>query len=219
MLDAHSALSEEELEAIMHDDELRDIHEMSSAIMGAYVWQPEIDADEEWSIFRKKIRRKPSPMRGVMRIAAVLLGVVFVSGILVKWVDRLCVPEKYPLIAKVETTKPCKDVKSTAEEIPDSIIDRNSSPSQPTSKSVELPTKGRMAKAKVNKPKEIEMPTEGDVDVDEFLRIQQARIDNELALQTAELIRYEYVALRQMYDISGEHNKVMECAIRKVTIQ
>lgn len=52
MLDTPSSLSEEDLELILHDEELRGIYEASAALSGACIRQPELDMIAEWNCFR-----------------------------------------------------------------------------------------------------------------------------------------------------------------------
>lgn len=60
-----------------------------------------------------------------------------------------------------------------------------------------------------------------DLDIDEYLRIQQARIDNDLAMQHAEIIIDELATIQQMCDAIGENNgmEIMESTIRQVIMQ
>lgn len=94
MLDAPATLSEKELELIATDDELRDIQKISAAISGALTPNIEIDAQQEWARFRPRIHRKPSPMRWVMRVAAIFLGIMLAAEIISKFTDQLFTAEK-----------------------------------------------------------------------------------------------------------------------------
>ena len=218
MLDAPSSLSDEELDAIVHDDELRDIYGMSSAMSGACIHQPEIDMDDEWNCFRPRLRRKPSPMRWVMRVAAIFLGVLVASGITVRLLDRLLISDERPVMSMLEQQDMTDTIIMPYVEVPDTVAVAE----PPTAPSVERKEhvaehEPLIAKAEVATAEDIEQAA--DVDVDEFLRIQQARIDNDLAMQAVEVFEDEYIAMCQIYDIIGEDDKVLDDTFRKITMQ
>ncbi len=175
MLDSPSSLTDEELAMIRQDAELTDIYEMSSIVCGACMPQPEIDVEREWRVFRHRILPKPSPMRWVMRVAAIFLGVVFLSAIIVKFVDHTLTVEDQPIVA--ETVKPSVIEKP---HFVDEVID-----DQPVSEE-----KTKVSKVKIPK-KEVK-----EVDVDEYLRQQQIEIENEIALINAEIYLNERNAIQ-----------------------
>lgn len=175
MLDASSSLSDKELAMIQQDAELKDIYEMSSIVCGAYMPQPEIDIEREWRLFRHRILPKPSPMRWVMRVAAIFLGVLVLSGILVKIIDRSLTVEDKPIVAET-----VKHVVIEKPHLVDEVID-----DQPVSEE-----KTKVTKVK-NRKKEVE-----EVDVDEYLRQQQIEIENDIALINAEIYLYEKDAIQ-----------------------
>lgn len=216
MLDSPSSLSDEEMDVILHDDELKDIYEMSSAVSGACIRQSEIDMAEEWERFRPRIRRKPSAMRWVMRVAAIFLGVVVASGIVVKLTDYLLSSEEQPVIAKVEE----RDVVT-----PDSISIPVAA-NEPVMKVEEaLPVGNQMAHKRHRAKAAVvaaDTITAYDLDDDEYieqyLRVQQARIDNELAMMTAQEIREKYATVIRMLDLVGVSDTPTIIAINKLTI-
>ena len=108
MLDAPYSLSDEELDLMMHDDELREIYEASAALSSALIRQPELDMKAEWDRFRPRLRRKPAPMRWVMRVAAIFLGVIFFSGIAVRIIDKVFSDDQTPVVAKVDPSTKLK---------------------------------------------------------------------------------------------------------------
>ena len=218
MLDSPSSLTDEELDIILTDDELRDIYEISAAVSGAYIDQRDYDMADEWVLFRSNIRRRPMPMRWVMRIAAIFLGVVFVGGVTVRIIDRKFDAPRQS-IAKVQDIKspsgitPIEDdIKS--EEIPKkedsrSLIRRNNTASSCRYAS----------NTKITKTGQMETQEE-NIDIDEYLRIQQARIDNDLAMMEAESYLYEYNEfLQNLDDIDSYDTTELDDAIRQVTMQ
>ena len=102
MLDAPASLSDMELDAISDDDELRDIYAASAALDSAYAAEQEFDMDAEWKRFSPRLHRKPDKMRWFMRVAAIFLGVIFASSIVVKIINTIFTHAPQPVIAKVE---------------------------------------------------------------------------------------------------------------------
>ncbi|MDE5794887.1 MAG: hypothetical protein K2I08_09220 [Muribaculaceae bacterium] len=218
MLDEPSSLSDKELESILIDEELRDIYEMSSALSGAYIDKPDFDMADEWNRFRPKIRRKPIPMRWVMRIAAIFLGVVFVGGIMVRITDKV-LNEPQPKIAKVLKIKKSAEIKSVEKYIKSDEIPQKEDSKSPIPSNNAVSSCQHSLKTKTFKTRQIEMPEE-NIDIDEYLRIQQARIDNDLAMMAAESYIYEYNEfLQDLDDTDSFDTTELDNALRQVTIQ
>ena len=175
--------------------------------------------DDEWNRFRPKIRRKPMQMRWAMRVAAIFLGVVFVGGITVRIIDKW-LDEPTTTIAKVQDAPKNADRKMAAED-----IKSNESPKKEDSRS--LITEKNAASSishasitKTTKTKQTEESEAEDMDIDEYLRLQQARIDNDLAMMTAESYLYEYDEFLQDLEGIGAYDTTeLATAIRQVTIQ
>ncbi|MDE5975450.1 MAG: hypothetical protein K2G69_02750, partial [Muribaculaceae bacterium] len=87
MLDAPDSLTEAEVEMILHDDELRQFQAISSEVGSAFMPAPEIDIERELELWRRRLRKRPSRFRWIMRVAAVFVGVIILSGGVVKLVD------------------------------------------------------------------------------------------------------------------------------------
>lgn len=77
----------------------------------------------------------------------------------------------------------------------------------------------RIAKAEVAPAKASRAQEEPVIDIDEYLRIQQARIDNDLAIQAAESYMEEYDNLVPILDAAGVYDPEFDNAIRKVTME
>lgn len=222
MLDAPSSLSDEELEAILSDEELRDIYEASAALSTACIRQPELDMEAEWKNFRPRIRRKPSAMRWVMRTASIFLGVIVLSGIAGRIIDYIFTNDPAPITAEANLSPELNDtpVVPPAEE----ITATESKPAIAKPQPVAPPN--HLAKAKITKPEKSSVKMgkgmkqmDKEIDVDEYLRIQQARIDNDLALQAAEDYIAEFEEIMPLLDAAGVYNPELENAIRKVTME
>lgn len=209
MLDAPSSLSDEELEAILHDDELRDIYDVSAALSNACTPQPEPDMEAEWLRFRPRLRRKPTTMRWILRVAAIFLGAVLASGIAVRVFDNIFTADSpQPAIAKVDTVIPA----------------RTKPAALPAEQEASAAPEPAIKKCRAVEParyiSKVELSGEDtEIDIDEFLRIQQARVDHNLAIQAAESFLDEYDDLAPILDAAGLDNPALDCAIRKVTLE
>ncbi|MDE7153139.1 MAG: hypothetical protein K2O00_01690 [Muribaculaceae bacterium] len=208
MIDNPASLTDAELEMIMRDDELREILEASAAIGSASAVQPDYDMTEEWRRFRPRIRRKPSLTRRLMRVAAVFLGIVVGANILVKLIDHTLAPEPQHIVAKAE--QPIEKDDSPAND-----------PEQPEQSEIAEPV---APPTKANKPgtthiAKAEVPVDEamELDIDEYLRIQQAQVDNEIAMLNSSVIANELEPLRQMYELMGEDDEVIEIVINNIT--
>lgn len=218
MLDTPSSLSDEELDLILNDDELCDIYSVSANISGACIRQPEFDMNAEWNKFRPRLRRKPTTMHWIMRVAAIFLGVLFASSVVVKIIDSAFTYDQRPVIAKVE--------KSTAidnEAVVHHNIQVPKSEEEPEIKQrIERNNSGsnrHLTKTETNHPGSTVPQDESDIDVDEFLRIQEACIDNDLAMQVAESYVEGYDDLATLLNAAGTLNPELDNMIKKVTME
>lgn len=209
MIDSPALLSDSELEAIIDDSDLREIYEMSVAVSAAYMGRRPIDAAQGWEHFKRHIKPKATLTQWALRIAAVWIGVMVVAGAVV---GLLSIDVHPPHIASV-------GVKT------DTIH-----PRQITTINVVSPDREIVAKAQVSDtPKRAEIPMHASVidsvpqseqlDIDEYMRIQQAAIDNEFAQLTAELVEDDYAALLQDCDDLDIDVYELERLIRNVTMQ
>lgn len=216
MLDAPASLSDMELDAISDDDELRDIYAASAALDSAYAAEQEFDMDAEWKRFSPRLRRKPDKMRWFMRVAAIFLGVIFAYSIVVKIINTSFTHAPQPVIAKVEQV-------SKAAERPTLHETLHAAESIAVNHAIGHSSKPvntrHIAKAELSMPATTPAQAEPEIDVDEYLRIQQARIDNELALQMAESYMEEYDRLVPILDAAGLYSSEMDDEIRKITME
>lgn len=212
MLDAPASLTDEELDMIANDDELKDIYEISSDVSGACVGGPAVVVDdEEWKRFRPRIARKPSPVRRFMHVAAVLLCVMLVSGIVVRLTDRLLTQGGTDMLGNALI-----DQAGTVQER-DSTVNSVVTPPPVVEVAGAKPRIAYRSMARKAAMTEIDLPD--DAEIEEYLRIQKARIDNDIAMLTAEMITEEYAAMRQSGDFAGEPDADIEAVINKITMQ
>lgn len=206
LLDCPSSLSDEELDLILHDGELREIYDASVAMSGALVRQPDFDMEEEWRRFRPRLRRKPTRMRWVMRVAAIFLGVVLASGIVVKIIDRAYTYDRQHVIAVVQYPDELKNPPL----IQQAMETEDNAP-------IEQPA--HQPKSESPKRNKAVTQEQSEDEIDEYLRIQQARIDNDLAIMVAESYIEEFDDLVEILDEAGAYNPEYDNMLRKVTIE
>ena len=209
MLDAPSSLSDEELEAIVNDEELSGIYEMSAQVGSACVRQPEIDIDKEWAAFQPRLRRRRRPaMARLMRVAAIFTGVALVSGVIVKMSEHTLAPSEPAAVAKAEDQLPVRESRqSIAAASEESDPDVNAA-DEVEKKAAAVSTYGRKTVSSNSKLAKVEKVEPAgldemisNIDVDEYIRIQQAKVDNDLAMQNVELYDAQRFALSQMIDM------------------
>lgn len=220
MLDAPSSLSDEELDLISNDDELRDIYAVSASLSNANVCQPEIDIKAEWHNFMPRIQLKPSKKDWIMRVAAIFLGVIFATSIVVRIIDHTFSEEQQPAIAKIDST-PKANSTPVEHQNPQDHEEKGKAPEEEPKaiRSHTSEANNHIAKAEATKHTDSKAQAETDIDIDEYLRIQQARIDNDLAMQAAESYIEEYDDLVAMLDAAGAYNPALDNMIRTVTME
>lgn len=217
MLDAPASMSDEELETIMHDGELVGLWEMSSAVSGAYRNHYQPDIEKEWTRFSRRLRRKPSPLRLIAGIAAVFIGAALLTVAMITLSGGFSSENDTPLLAGIEQpASPDKpEIIEPKSLIPESIKDLKQQ------KDTEPDHVAETKRIPVSEPA-------ADIDIDEYLRIQQARIENDLALIAAdefEDIINEKIAMLDLMSTFNEEKmersiiEDMERSIIMVTMQ
>ena len=117
--------SEQELKTMLEDPEVRELMEATALLKQAMIWENSrknaVNVDAEWQRFAGQHIADSKPRRGWMKVAAVFLGVLFVSGItfaaihIVRMVNSQksqTVQTEQPMTAKASTTIPADTVKT-----------------------------------------------------------------------------------------------------------
>jgi hypothetical protein len=117
--------SEQELKTMLKDPEVRELMEATALLKQAMIWENSrkstVNVDAEWQRFAGQHIADSKPRRGWMKVAAVFLGVLFVSGItfaaihIVRMVNSQksqTVQTEQPMTAKASTTIPADTVKT-----------------------------------------------------------------------------------------------------------
>ena len=116
--------SEQALETMLEDPEVRELMEATELLKQAMIWEnarkSTVNVDAEWQRFSGQHIADSKPRRGWLKVAAVFLGVLFVSGItfaaihIVRMVNSQksqTVQTEQPMTAKASTTIPADTVK------------------------------------------------------------------------------------------------------------
>lgn len=117
--------SEQELKTMLKDPEMRELMEAAELLKQAMIWENSrkstVNVDAEWQRFAGQHIADSKPRRGWMKVAAVFLGVLFVSGItfaaihIVRMVNSQksqTVQTEQPMTAKASMTIPADTVKT-----------------------------------------------------------------------------------------------------------
>lgn len=117
--------SEQELKTMLKDPEVRELMEATALLKQAMTWENSrkstVNVDAEWQRFSGQHIADSKPRRGWMKVAAVFLGVLFVSGItfaaihIVRMVNSQksqTVQTEQPMTAKASTTIPTDTVQT-----------------------------------------------------------------------------------------------------------
>lgn len=117
--------SEQALETMLEDPEVRELMEATALLKQAMIWENSrkstVNVDAEWQRFAGQHIADSKPRRGWLKVAAVFLGVLFVSGItfaaihIVRMVNSQksqTVQTEQPMTAKASTTIPADTVKT-----------------------------------------------------------------------------------------------------------
>ena len=117
--------SEQELKTMLKDPEVRELMEATALLKQAMIWENSrkstVNMDAEWQRFAGQHIADSKPRRGWLKVAAVFLGVLFVSGItfaaihIVRMVNSQksqTVQTEQPMTAKASTTIPADTVKT-----------------------------------------------------------------------------------------------------------
>ena len=117
--------SEQELKTMLKDPEVRELMEATALLKQAMIWENSrkntVNVDAEWQRFAGQHIADSKPRRGWLKVAAVFLGVLFVSGItfaaihIVRMVNSQksqTVQTELPMTAKASTTTPADTVKT-----------------------------------------------------------------------------------------------------------
>lgn len=244
MIDRPADLSPDEIAAIMGDAELRDLYEISADLQDSLIEEPQINVEEEWGNFRRLLsaRRRHLSLNAIMQIAAIFIGIALLSGVVINIINNqssqtsvagmladvqrtndscgiAVVPKtKIAINEQQPTTTPSPTTTS-----PSTAKTPHSTPSSPKT----APTVASETKATTTPTATADATTEiypTDFDPDQYVKVQQARIDNEIAMAMAERYLTEYNIKREteaamlLIDGSSPDNNTDLSEINRITM-
>lgn len=183
MVDNPAGLSSDDMAMISGDEELRELYQLSADLKTACVKPPEFDEAKEWQRFRSRMRVAGHRRRWsrMVRVAAIFLGVMLLSGVAVTLIDRqMLMPESTEIAAVPVDTVTVAPMRKEA-----------AGPELIAEAAVKETVKETVGEAKRAGGKQ---STPSEPSIEEYLAVQQARIENEIATELAEAIKQQYLA-------------------------
>lgn len=191
MIDRPDELTSDEIMAICSDEELRNLYEISTKLQDTLQPAPQTPVTQEWDMFcrRLSIRRpKKRLYLHLVQSAAAVAGILLISAAIVKIAGHAPSAPDPSLTADVVNTDITESPADTIRCQNDRLVTTLKNDASHIA-DASKPDKNRSPK----KAKSYSTPTAAP-DFDEYLRIEQARIDNEIAMAMAEVYEAEYLA-------------------------
>lgn len=191
MIDRPDELTSDEIMAICSDEELRELYDISSKLQDTLQPAPQTPVTQEWDMFSRRLntrRPKKKLYRRLLQTAAVVAGLLLISAVIVKITGHAPSAPDPSLTADVISTDITKNPADTIRCQNDKLVTTLKNDASHIA-DASKPDKNHSAK----KAKSASTPT-ATPDFDEYLRIEQARIDNEIAMAMAEVYEAEYLA-------------------------
>lgn len=206
MLDAPGQLSPGEITAILADGELRDIYGISVRLKTALHRPPAVDAADEWKRFSRRITvRRRRPLIAMMRCVAAVVALLLVSVVIV----RLEVGD-----GDADIQDKLADSKNTADSAA-VVSPATGDTTMPAPETVDCINAGEAKPHVAAAPRRktqraitpaVQAECYAEADIDHYIRVEQARIDNDVAMAMAEAYKAMYVAdmSTEMSQLQGE---------------
>lgn len=206
MLETPGQLSPGEIAAILADEELRDIYGISVRLKTALRRPPAVDTADEWKRFSKRITvRRRRSLFATVRCVAAAVALLLVSVAIVRLTAGGGDADIQDILAESKST-----VDSAAVALP--APGDTTMPVPETAPCVKAgETKPHVAAAPRRKPQRAITPAVqaeryAEADIDHYIKVEQARIDNDVAMAMAEAYKAICVAdmNAEMSQLQGE---------------
>lgn len=191
MIDRPDELTSDEIMAICGDEELRELYEISTKLQDTLQPAPQTTVTQEWDMFSSRLdirRPKKKLYLRLLQTAAVVASILLISAVIVKITGHAPSASDSSLTADVINTDITKSPADTIRCQNDKLVTTLKNDGSHIAEASK-PDKNHSAK----KAKSASTPT-ATPNFDEYLRIEQARIDNEIAMAMAEVYEAEYLA-------------------------
>lgn len=223
MIDNPDSLTKQDFDAILKDREIKEIYEISSSIKGFIMSGIEVNGMKEWELFRPRIKNKTNPFKWIMRVAAIFLGIMIISNIMVRIIDRVLDQHPTTVISNSNerydgnTQNGMKKQPLTIplEDISQKVVEVNNVEIVSEKEIQHLTSSPKATKEKIDS----EIPKSNEIDIDEYLRIQEAKIENELAFLNAQIYLEEIERIKLDLENQGFDEEWIDKEIKKITTQ
>lgn len=215
MIDRPESLRSDEISRVLSDPELRDLYDISVRLTDELSQEPEVNVDAEWVKMRSLIagkKRTNGFKSRWMWIAAGVVAILICATVAIKLnLSTDMQKVELPCLAKVEETNVAKQscvnqpsVEAAGESLTEEVADEPEQMGQ------------KQNKKRYGNVREVQGPDSSAID--EYLRIREARIDNEVSVALARIYQEDYSismeALAELLDSgawSGD-SVVIRCA-------
>lgn len=205
MLEAPGQLSPGEITAILADEELRDMYVISVRLKTALRRPPAVDTADEWKRFSKRITVRRRPLFAIMRCVAAVVALLLVSVVIVR-------------LTAGDGDADIQDILADSKNIVDSAAvvlpatDDSAVPAPETAPCVNAgeakPHVAAVPRRKTQRAitSAVQAERYAEADIDHYIKVEQARIDNDVAMAMAEAYKAMYVAdmTAEMSQLQGE---------------
>ncbi|MGN0237715.1 MAG: hypothetical protein ACI4AK_06495 [Lepagella sp.] len=185
MIDRPAELSPDDIQTILHDEELREIYNSSVMLRDAMTSPTMPDPTREWKRFRSRIAptRRRYPWLRYMAYAAAIVVLALFIPIMIRTLDRNSDSETTTIIAQNEDTTDIV-VSPDIHQVPNIAAAKPAATVAHETTASPAPSHLPVAK-RSSRPKNT--PSPASADVDQKVRTQLARIDNEVAMALAQV--------------------------------
>lgn len=179
MIDKPESLTNDEIALISSDTELKDLYKISSRLTDELIPIPEVDIDAEWSKMQSIIgeRKSQNPFKlRWMWVAAVIVSVLMCGTIVIKYIISSSNND-----SKADTTYVAK--------VTEPVNEPQSSKVKEYAELSPVKCQQKPVRTHVINPAKSDRHND---DIEEYIRIEQARVDNDVAMALAEVYREDY---------------------------
>ena len=223
MIDNPDSLTNQDLDAILKDPKIKEIYEISSTIKGFTVSGIEVNGMKEWELFRPRIQNKTNPFKWIMRVASIFLGIMCLSYVVDRIINMALDQQTTTVISKTNEIYDGKHQNGmknqtfvvSSEDTSQKVVEVSNVEVAPKREIKNPSSSLKSIKEKID----LETSELNEVDIDEYLRIQEAKIENELAFLNAQIYLLEIERIKFDLLNQGLDEEWIDKEIKKITTQ